>query len=527
MTFLRVKQAQFALADGRLEEAFKLLSDDDVRSHRKGQKLATRLVTAYLKRGEEHLAKGRLQEALNDCQKAGVLGGHTEQVAKLRNQVTDLMQQNRQASDRKDQALVGAIRQAREGFVSAGMAMLKQLNGNSVRVEQAQQELDLQMNKAGSLIDRAEAALKQQDWVAAGHHLAALRKLRPYDRKADQLVDELTTKVVAQAKDALADGRMGTATSLLRSVGPVAGERLEVVELKSTIQHLETAAVTLKHNDPRSAIRELRRAKEMLPKARWIDQAISHTEKMIASQDALEDGPLGLLVDSGMVSSPAIKTQPIGKPALPSPKPSIVYHHGTGSPDVLPKQFIIQVDGAGAAYTTLHSEVTVGPVSSPKRPQVGLVADPGLPIVTIQRVQEDYFLRSDETVKVNGKPVREKLLAHGDKVELSPRCLFKFKLPHAASTTAVLELTGARMARGDVKRVIMLDQQMMLGSGPACHVRADGAEQPVLLLVRDGRMVCQAQTPVTVGGETYDLSKGMALGQPVSVGPVVFRVAEA
>ena len=76
MNFLRIKQAQCALADGRLDEVHALLGQDSVRSHRHGQRLATRLIKAYVKRGQAHLDAGRLHESLADCEKAGSLDGH-------------------------------------------------------------------------------------------------------------------------------------------------------------------------------------------------------------------------------------------------------------------------------------------------------------------------------------------------------------------------------------------------------------------------------------------------------------------
>src|SRR5207244_2143048 len=97
-----------------------------------------------------------------------------------------------------------------------------------------------------------------------------------------------------------------------------------------------------------------------------------------------------------------------------------------------------------------------------------------LPVVTIERVEEDYFLTAEKPVQVNGAPVRRKLLAGGDQIALSPRCRIKFELPHPASTSAVLTLSGARLPSSDARRVILLDRAMVLGPGANAHMRADG-----------------------------------------------------
>ena len=116
VTLLRVKQAQFALADGRLDEAYDLLNRDSVRSHRLGQRLATKLVKAYVKRGGGHLNAGRLHEAMADCEKAGSVGGHAQEVAELRQRVAKQMEDKRREALRREIALAGAQRHAREGF---------------------------------------------------------------------------------------------------------------------------------------------------------------------------------------------------------------------------------------------------------------------------------------------------------------------------------------------------------------------------------------------------------------------------
>ena len=65
MLTLRLKQAETALKDGRLDEAFDLLhSSEALRQHRRGQSILTQLTQQLAERGRDHLTAGRLQEAL-------------------------------------------------------------------------------------------------------------------------------------------------------------------------------------------------------------------------------------------------------------------------------------------------------------------------------------------------------------------------------------------------------------------------------------------------------------------------------
>ena len=84
MVILRIRQAETAMADGRLDEAFEQAIREDVRSHRRGQKLADRLADRLLERGQGHLTAERYVEALSDCERAGRLAGNQERIADLR-----------------------------------------------------------------------------------------------------------------------------------------------------------------------------------------------------------------------------------------------------------------------------------------------------------------------------------------------------------------------------------------------------------------------------------------------------------
>ena len=532
MTFLRIKQAQCALADGRLDEAHGLLGLDAVRSHRHGQRLATGLIKAYVKRGQAHLDASRLHEALADCEKAGSLGGHGPEVSQLRQRVVNQMQDKRRDADRHDMALGAARQHANEGFLSRGVELLRGVNGDSTRVMRAEQEMELHRAKAEAAIERGGAALDREDWAAAGHHLVEARRLRPYDRKVEELSSRLSQQAALRVRESLTQGRIDKAESLLRAVAPAAGDNLAVGELREAVGLVAKASDALAYGDARMAGRELRKIKALLPDAGWIDEAIGLADSIVTSRDALAGGPLGLISDgyaSAARSVPALRNQDRIESGPTTP---IAYNKGVQSGrtcrnnDLLPKQFLIQVDGCGSALVTGSPTVTIGPVSSSDRPDVGLVTDPGAPTVMIQRVEDDYFLRSPREVKVNGKPTCDSLLNDGDKIELSPRCRFKFRMPHAASTSAVIELSGARMVRGDVKRIVLLDKQLVMGSGPACQVRADSAQEPIILCVRDGKLVCQSRQVVKVGSEAYDASQGIPVDAPVCVGPVTFRIAQ-
>lgn len=187
---------------------------------------------------------------------------------------------------------------------------------------------------------------------------------------------------------------------------------------------------------------------------------------------------------------------------------------------------MIQVDGSGSFFVVRNSRITLGPVSSPRLPDVGLMADPNLPVATVERVDEDYFIKSDQPISINDKPTTSKLLCKDDRIALAQRCRIKFDLPNAASTSAVLDLSGARLVQGDVRRVILMDKQIIIAGGPAGHILLAGLSQPLVLHVREDCLFCQTKVPVLINNSRTDISAGIPINTHVRIGEVSFIVTE-
>ena len=97
--------------------------------------------------------------------------------------------------------------------------------------------------------------------------------------------------------------------------------------------------------------------------------------------------------------------------------------------------------------------------------------------------------------------------------------------PYFFYPLALLDLTGCRYPRADVRRVILLDGDVILGPGMATHVRVEGAEENVILHVRDGRLFCEAKQPVEVNGAPMDRISGIPMDAHVKVGGLSFVVS--
>jgi hypothetical protein len=171
----------------------------------------------------------------------------------------------------------------------------------------------------------------------------------------------------------------------------------------------------------------------------------------------------------------------------------------------LPAKFVLQVDGAGGYLVLMKPRVTVGPISSSQRPDIPLMTEPGAPVIPIERIEDDYFVQQPGSTR--------RLLNSGDRLSVSARCTLVFSLPNPASTTAALDLASGRFPRADLRRVILLDRDLIIGPGAASHVRTDQLTQPLVLQVRSGQLMHRNQQ--------------MAMGKPVNIDGLSFALTIA
>ena len=187
---------------------------------------------------------------------------------------------------------------------------------------------------------------------------------------------------------------------------------------------------------------------------------------------------------------------------------------------------MLHVDGAGSYLVVRKGCVTMGPISSPLRPDIGLLTEAGLPVVAFERIDEDYFASADAPLLINNAPFTRKLLSDGDTMALSSRGRLKFALPNAASTTAVVRMAGLRLPCGDARQVILLDHTLVIGPGSAAHIRMDALAAPIVLHVHQGRLMCRSGPEVVVGDRPLGRGRGIPLDAHVRIDRVSMFMTE-
>ncbi len=529
MLILRIRQAECALADGRLDEAFEIAQADEVRSHRYGQRLIGRLAREIVRRGQEHLAANRFQAALLDCNKAEKLGGTMPEVAQLRTAICEAMTENQQDCHQQAMRVAEAKQSIEDGWLSVGGRILDEASAGDGRAQLVRQELAAARLKTDDAVDKAESALNRGDLEEAMDLVRTTGLGQSKNGRAGELLSRIKAQTIVRVRSDLEQGRIDRAQAFVRRVAPIGKDGTELTELVEALARCRQAAQHVAAGKPGEALPLLRKVKLVCPSAAWLDSAISNIKRAAEAYDELDAGPLGLTLADAASIMGASDLDADAAVASTNRRESKMRMQEQAMPnqesDFLPSKFVMQIDGVGSFLVFREPRVTIGPISSSARPMLGLMADPNTPVIMIERGDGDYFVRSQTPIDVNGKSVGEAMLRDGDRITLSPRCSLKFHLPNPASTTALLTISGARLNRPDIRQIVLMDRDILIGPYTNNHIRTDQLKDPAALFAQNGRLLCRAQDSILVDGRSLDPSVGLAVGKPVEIGKLSMVVA--
>jgi hypothetical protein len=379
--------------------------------------------------------------------------------------------------------------------------------------KQLRADLARRRDAAELVAEEIRNALDHDDWSQAIDGLVEARRMG----LSGSTLGEVRTRAIHVIADCvrtvLTDGRTDLAETIMARLIALGTDDPQVMEMERALGELRQARRLIDDGRGREAGQVLRRVAAILPRTDWLQQAIRICQTAAESAEALETGPLGLLTLSGGPTRAADGEQ------MADPKaPAVASPEHLTNPEPLPEKFRIQADGIGSFLVLRRNVVTIGPISSSQRPEVGLLADPNLPTVTIERVDEDYFLRSSTEVSVNDQPTTEKLLTDGDQIALSPRCRWRFLRPNAASTSAALGFSSRRLPDADTRKVILLDREIVIGPHRAAHISDTRSDQTVVLYMRGEHLLARSDAGAGPGADRTGPGKPLPMNTPVRIG---------
>lgn len=531
MLILKLKQAECALADERLDEAFDLLKSERLRQHRRAQTLIGQLARALCQRGQRQLAEGRLQQAQADCGKADQLAGNLPQVNTLRSALCDAHEQRQHQDQQHREQLAMAQRNFDQGHLSVGEEILAQAKGQNQAANRLVEEAAVKRMEIKTIVAKIEEALQRQDIEEAQTFLsrvdaATISGHSVLARLAVAIKDQLTEQTVSSFNA----GRLDLASLACARLAQIS-DSSRTEELRVALEQCKVAGRASVDNDPGQAREILEKLKLMFPSTTWLDDALDQARLAAERLGQLRTGPLGLLPDkdaSAMMPSPekpraCPTTASPARGSVPSPKsaPPLTGKHGP-----LSNQFLLQIDGVGSYLVLAKDQLTIGPISSSPHPDLGLLMNPNTPSVSISREDEDYFLSSEQPVQVSDVAVTHKLLMDGDRITLSHKSRLKFNTPNAASTSATLVVSGARLPRPDINYVILLDRDILIG--PSCnnHIRTSRLSTTLALTWQDKQLFCRNAEKMLVQGKQAHHDTPLPMNKSIQLDQVSLVITE-
>ena len=290
---VRLKQAKNALRDGRLDEAFAISMEKEIRSMRGGQVLLEDLVKPLLERAAEHQAGGRNREALLDVERAVQAGGNRPEALSLRQQIQEKLQADEAACARRRNVVEAARKHLHVGSIAAGKDLLQNVSVVGPEISQLRHELEHRERKAEKARARAREHLSRGELVEAILAAEEALGLCSGHEEVPQLLYDLKVAVIEKTKEGLREGEVSMASNLLSKLEAVAGDCLETRALEDGIADFQEAWRALHAGDHEKALTAMTRLEKKLPKTNWIEESVEDLAKMKDAHARLMTGPLG------------------------------------------------------------------------------------------------------------------------------------------------------------------------------------------------------------------------------------------
>ncbi|MGD2110146.1 MAG: hypothetical protein PVI86_12250 [Phycisphaerae bacterium] len=523
LLFVRLRAAENALRDGRLDEAYRLAMAPDIREHRRGAAVLAKLTERFIERARNHFHEDRFTEALMDLDRAESGGVKKEEIAKLRENInTVATEQRRQEQSRRDR-LKAAKRRIEGGSLVAGREILEQASKRDRDAQQMRREVDDRMADVKNIVAQAEKLISQGQLAAAAERVRKAKSVDAHNEMVTRVITRLCELVFDNTRQAVREGRLARATDELECLGKLGTDLPAYGELTDMLAIAQEATRALNAHAYADARRHAMSLARLLPKASWVEAAIEHLRQLEEVNAALFSGPLGERVAVGFRPNPdrvRIAGDPRGQPNPSDPErglddtvalPNRVRTHGP-----LMDKLILLVDGGGSYLIVRSPNASVGRVASGHPADIPIFSDVAERHANLNRVDDDYFLFSAKAVEVAGHKTKHHLLRDGDRIVLGRKAKFTFRLPSRKSPTAVLDLSDTTKMPNDVRRIVLFHKHATIGAGPNAHIRCQHAGTPLVLFERNGALWMRQRNNGHVDTEPIELP----LGEPVELGGV-------
>jgi len=516
----RLKAAENALRDGRIDEAFRLATAPDlIEQHRAGAVL-TGLTDKFIERARIHFRAERFAEASADLDRAELGGTKSEEIAELRRHIgTVAAEVMRQEASRKER-IEAAKRRVEAGSLAAGRNILEGASESDPQAQRLHQSIEQRANEVRDLLGHVEGLLAQGQIARAAERLLAAKRLDAHAAKVSAMETKMCETVLGRARAALKEGRPAKAAAELKSLGALGGSSVPRRELADMLAKARAAGDALLAHNYANARQQMLALGRLLPGIKWIDKAVEQLRQIDDIGTALRAGPLGERLDSHPGRVGQDERSETRRPHAGGLDETIAVPTLADPDDSLPQRLLLLVNGGGSYLLLRGDRISIGRAASQQPADVAIFSDLAERHAHISKVDEDYFLFAGKDVEVGGRRTKHQLLRDGDRVVLARRAKFGFRLPSRKSLSAVLDLSDTTKMPNDVRRVILFDRHATIGVGHNSHIRCTTALQTLVLFERDGALWIR---PRSDGRGRVDAQR-VKMGAPIEMAGMSFVV---
>ncbi|MBN2181470.1 MAG: hypothetical protein JW715_06120, partial [Sedimentisphaerales bacterium] len=91
-----------------------------------------------------------------------------------------------------------------------------------------------------------------------------------------------------------------------------------------------------------------------------------------------------------------------------------------------------------------------------------------------------------------------------------------------ASTTAMLILSGARLGRADIRHIILMDRDILVGPSGGNHILAEHLDETVTIYAQNNRLLYKAAQQVLIDDKPAGPSASLAMDKQIRIGRISF-----
>lgn len=479
---LQLREAEDAFRSGRLEDAERLVCRGDLQQYRPGKQLAAEVAGKIAERARRRILSGEWSVGWRDLEAACSLGGQTEDLLALR------------------QEMIDHVLHAAETDLAAGEPAKAVSRLESIERRAAAPEAVRTLKEAAQRLAAADKLCRCGQFAEAETQLA---------RAAGQRPD--WTWIETQRTACRERGGQSHALSeqLLQAM---------TIENWTAVLPLADKLLELAPESPLG--RDARRRA-------WAELGLVDVQQENGSGATEGSSP----------GDPQRGSEPRGRAQVATP-PALVRPASSGAADA-EGRFMLWVDGVGGYLVCLQDSVCLGLATPGNVVEIPIMGDLSRQHARLRR-EDGYWIEPLQAVRVNGRviekpgclekagllplqPVRVNgrlirgatNLSDGDEIELGEGVRLRFRQPHALSATARLEFLSRHRTEPSAAGILLMAESCVLGPKWQDHVVCREWAHDVVLFRRDERLFCRALGPLEINGRRCEGQTPVAPGAHV------------